>query len=86
MSHFSTVKTELRQRETLVMALKDLGFDPEQGERTVRGYRGQTVTAELAVPMTNGGDFGFRINRFTNIYKVNVQHHWDPVKPNVMKT
>ena len=70
MSHFSTVKTELRQRETLVMALKDLGFDPEQGERTVRGYRGQTVTAELAIPMRNGGDFGFRINAESGAYEL----------------
>ena len=59
MSHFSTVKTELRQREPLLSALKDLGFDPEEGQRTVRGYRGQTVTAEMAVPMVDGGDFGF---------------------------
>ena len=47
MSHFSTVKTELRQLEPLVQALNDLGYSPEQGERPVRGYRGQTVTADL---------------------------------------
>ena len=47
MSHFSTVKTELRQLEPLVQALEDLGYFPEQGERPVRGYRGQTVTCLL---------------------------------------
>ena len=51
MSHFSTVKTELRQREPLVAALRDLGYSPEEGARQVRGYRGQTVEAELAVAM-----------------------------------
>ena len=70
MSHFSTVKTELRQREPLLSALKDLGFDPEVGHRTVRGYRGQTVTAEMAVPMVDGGDFGFRMNAETGAYEL----------------
>ena len=51
MSHFSTVKTELRQIEPLVQALEDLGLSPEKGQRPVRGYRGQTVTADLAVSM-----------------------------------
>ena len=62
MSHFSTVKTELRQLEPLVQALEDLGYSPERGERSVRGYRGQTVNAELAVAMQEGGDLGFRWN------------------------
>ncbi len=35
MSHFSTVKTELRQLDPLVQALKDMGYSPEQGERPV---------------------------------------------------
>ena len=58
MSHFSTVKTELRQLDPLVQALKDMGYPPEQGERPVRGYQGQTVTADLAVTMQVGGDLG----------------------------
>ena len=70
MSHFSTVKTELRQLEPLVQALKDLGYSPDQGERPVRGYRGQTVTADLAVAMDNGGDLGFRWNDQTGAYEL----------------
>ena len=70
MSHFSTVKTELRQLEPLVQALNDLGFSPEQGDRPVRGYRGQTVTADLAVAMQQGGDLGFRWNSETGAYEL----------------
>ncbi|HGY5531729.1 MAG: DUF1257 domain-containing protein [Prochlorococcus sp.] len=70
MSHFSTVKTQLRQREPLVQALKDLGYVPEEGERLVRGYRGQTVTTELAVIMPEGGDIGFRLNGDTGAYEL----------------
>ena len=70
MSHFSTVKTELRQLEPLVQALNDLGYAPEQGQRPVRGYRGQTVTADLAVAMQDGGDLGFRWNAESGAYEL----------------
>ena len=70
MSHFSTVKTELRQLEPLVQALNDMGYAPEQGRRSVRGYRGQTVTADLAVAMQDGGDLGFRWNAESGAYEL----------------
>ena len=70
MSHFSTVKTELRQLEPLVQALNDLGYAPEQGQRSVRGYRGQTVTADLAVAIQDGGDLGFRWNVESGAYEL----------------
>ena len=70
MSHFSTVKTQLRKREPLVQALLNLGYIPQEGEQTVRGYRGQTVEAELAVKMSEGGDIGFRWNQNTQAYEL----------------
>ena len=70
MSHFSTVKTKLRQIEPLVQALEDLGLAPEKGQRPVRGYRGQTVTTDLAVTMDQGGDLGFRWNASTGAFEL----------------
>jgi hypothetical protein len=70
MSHFSTVRTELRQREPLMAALRDLGYEPESGSRPVRGYRGQAVDADLAVTLEDGGDFGFRWNAATGAYEL----------------
>ena len=70
MSHFSTVKTELRQLEPLVKSLRELGYSPEQGEHPVRGYQGQTVTAEIAVSMPSGGDLGFRWNDQSGAYEL----------------
>ena len=70
MSHFSTVKTKLRQLEPLKKALHDLGYTPEHGERPVRGYRGQTTKAELAVVMQDGGDLGFRWNASSDSYEL----------------
>ncbi len=70
MSHFSTVKTQLRKRQPLLKALSDLGFVPIEGDNLVRGYRGQTIKAEVAVPMNKGGDIGFRWNASTQSYEL----------------
>ena len=70
MSHFSTVKTQLRKREPLLQALLQLGYVPEEGHQLVRGYRGQTVQAEMAVKMPEGGDVGFRWNPSTTAYEL----------------
>ena len=70
MSHFSTVKTELRDRESLLAALRDLGQEPSAGEQSVRGYRGQTVTADLCCPQSEGGDIGFRWNSAEQHYEL----------------
>ena len=70
MSHFSTVKTQLKKREPLFQALIDLGYAPLEGETEVRGYQGQTVKAELAVRMDKGGDIGFRLNKATGTYEL----------------
>jgi hypothetical protein len=70
MSHFSTVKTELRDRAALLDALRDLGHDPSEAERPVRGYRGQTVVADLAVSPAEGGDIGFRWSASSGSYEL----------------
>ncbi len=70
MSHFSTVKTQLRKREQLLQALHDLGYCPQEGQKLVRGYRGQTVEAEVAVTIAKGGDIGFRWNDSTQAYEL----------------
>lgn len=70
MSHFSTVKTELRDRGSLLAALSDLGHTPRQGTLSVRGYRGQLETAELAIDQANGADIGFRLNADTGCYEL----------------
>lgn len=70
MSHFSTVKTELRDRDALVAALGDMGHAPSEAARPVRGYRGQTVTAELVVSQPNGADIGFRLNPDSGSYEL----------------
>jgi Protein of unknown function (DUF1257) len=81
MSHFSTVKTELRDRTALIDALRDLGHAPSEGERPVRGYRGQTVVADLTIAAADAAgdavsagaqasDIGFRWDAASGSYEL----------------
>ena len=70
MSHFSTIQTELRDRDSLVTALGDLGYSVSEGPQSVRGYRGQEVTADLAIRQDQQGDIGFRFNPERGCYEL----------------
>ena len=41
MSHFSTIKTQLKDAEPLIRALNSLGYVINQQEKFVKGYRGK---------------------------------------------
>ena len=62
MSHFSNIKTQIRNLVSLQAALTDLGIDWESGPRSVRGYRGQTRNAEIVIEQENDYDIGFSWN------------------------
>ena len=59
MSHFSQVKTQIRNLTSLKTALTDLGIEWKSGPCDVRGYQGQTQSADLAIAQDNGYDIGF---------------------------
>lgn len=61
MSHFTSMKTSLIERDFLLPALRDLGYQPEEGEVAIRGYRGQQTPVQIKIPTANRGyDLGFR--------------------------
>ena len=62
MSHFSQIKTQIRNLASLQAALTELGIDWKDGPSKVRGYRGQTRNAEIAIEQDNGYDLGFSWN------------------------
>jgi len=70
MSHFSTIKTKLKNKPQLVEALELLQYDvKEDQELRVTGAHGighETVEAELAI----GTDIGFRMNPMTGEYEL----------------
>ena len=62
MSHFSNIKTQIRNLTSLQSALSDLGVDWKTGPSQVRGYRCQTRTAEVVIEQENNYDVGFAWN------------------------
>jgi hypothetical protein len=62
MSHFSQIKTQIRNLNSLQAALSDLGLEWKSGPQAVRGYRGQTTTADVTIEQKNGYDIGFSWN------------------------
>lgn len=61
MSHFSQVKTKLRDRTVLKKALQKLGFTVVEGEQgtQVRGYFGDTQKSEFKILTDSHYDIGF---------------------------
>jgi hypothetical protein len=61
MSHFTTLKTVVRDRDVLCEALRFLHHEFRVGENlSVRGYQGQTESAEIVVQTGCAYDIGFR--------------------------
>ncbi|MEB3211961.1 MAG: DUF1257 domain-containing protein [Leptolyngbyaceae bacterium] len=62
MSHFSQIKTQIRNLDSLKVALTNSGIDWTAGPAQVRGYQGQTHQADVAIQQDNGYDIGFTWN------------------------
>ncbi|GBE75070.1 hypothetical protein YCF35 [Microcystis aeruginosa NIES-87] len=62
MSHFSNIKTKIRDLSYLKAALRDMGMEWKEGSHPVKGYQGQTLTAEVVIEQDNNYDIGFRWN------------------------
>lgn len=61
MSHFTTIKIQIKNGEVLKEILQELGYQVKCNT-TVRGYQGNTTQAEYVIRQKNGYDLGFRRN------------------------
>lgn len=59
MSHFTTIKVQIKNGEILNQVLQDLGYEVEYNKK-VRGYAGNKTNAEYVIRQDNGYDLGFR--------------------------
>ncbi|CAN1212722.1 DUF1257 domain-containing protein [Tumidithrix helvetica PCC 7403] len=60
MSHFTTIKVQIKDGQILQQTLQELGF-PVEKDTMVRGYAGGKTHAEYVVRQINGYDLGFRL-------------------------
>jgi hypothetical protein len=59
MSHFTTIKVQIKNGEILHQTLQELGYQVEYNKK-VRGYQGNKTDAEYVIRQDNGYDLGFR--------------------------
>ena len=64
MSHFSKIKTTLKDLTLLKKALTDLSVNWDTEVKQIRGYKDQTDFANLVISQNNNYDIGFSWNGF----------------------
>ena len=62
MSHFSKIKTIIKDLDMLKLSLTDLGLDFDTSNREIIGYDSEICLAEIVIQQTNNYSFGFTWN------------------------
>ena len=70
MSHFSTIKTQLKEVEPLIKALNQLGYVINQEKNFVKGYKGQFTQVDISMDLPGNTKVGFRWDKFSNSYEL----------------
>ena len=70
MSHFSTIKTQLKEAEPLIKALKILGYQINQEEKFVKGYRGKFTAVDISMNLPSDTKVGFKWDNNSNTYEL----------------
>ena len=68
MSHFSTIKTQLKEAEPLIKSLNCLGYNINQDEKFVKGYRGKSTAVDISMNLSGDTKVGFKWNNNSNAY------------------
>ena len=70
MSHFSTIKTKLKESKPLILALNQLGYDIDQEKKFVKGYRGQFTAVDISMELSGDTKVGFKWNNNLSSYEL----------------
>ena len=70
MSHFSTIKTQLKEAKPLIMALNNLGYDINQDEKFVKGFRGKFTAVDISMNLPGNTKVGFKWDNNSNSYEL----------------
>ena len=70
MSHFSTIKTQLKDAEPLIKALNNLGYIINQEEKFVKGYRGRFTAVDISMNLPGDTKVGFKWDNNSNAYEL----------------
>jgi len=70
MSHFSTIKTQLKDKEPLIKALNNLGYMINQEEKFVKGYKGKFTAVDISMNLPGDTKVGFKWDNNSNAYEL----------------
>ena len=70
MSHFSTIKTQLKEAEPLIEALNNLGYQIIQEEKFVKGYKGKFTAVDISMNLPGDTKVGFKWDSNSNSYEL----------------
>ena len=70
MSHFSTIKTQLKEVEPLIKALNNLGYQINQEKKFIKGYKGRFTAVDISMDLPNDTKVGFKWSNNTNSYEL----------------
>ena len=70
MSHFSTIKTQLKKEKPLIRALDDLGYQVNQEEKFVKGYKGQFTSVDISMNLPGDTKVGFKWDNNSSAYEI----------------
>ena len=70
MSHFSTIKTQLKDAEPLIKALNNLGYTINQEEKFVKGYKGKFTAVDISMDLPGDTKVGFKWDNNSNAYEL----------------
>ena len=70
MSHFSTIKTQLKEAEPLIKALKNLGHTINQEEKFIKGYKGKFTAVDISMNLPSDTKVGFKWDKNSNAYEL----------------
>ena len=70
MSHFSTIKTQLKESEPLIEALNNLGFTINQEDKSIKGYKGRLTAVDISINLPGDTKVGFKWDNNSNAYEL----------------
>ena len=70
MSHFSTIKTQLKDADPLIKALNNLGYTIYQEEKFVKGYKGKFTAVDISMNLPGETKVGFKWDNNSNSYEL----------------
>ena len=70
MSHFSTIKTQLKEAKPLIQALGNLGYTINQEEKFVKGYKGRYTAVDISMELPGETKVGFKWDNSSNAYEL----------------